>query len=148
MFPSITALMSAFALLLAPPVVHLADVAVVDVEVSLLGRVTESSTGRPVLGARVQIDGESAGALTNAFGRYVLRLDDTWAGREVTVSVVLLGYAQARQTVTLNDGANSLDFTLVPMANEREAITTNPGPWSVRLTISIARCDLMRARPA
>ena len=123
MFPPILALMSAFALLLAPPVANSAGVAAVDVEVSLLGRVTESGTGRPVLGAQVQIDGESIGALTNAFGRYVLTLDDAWAGREVTVSVVLIGYAQAQETVRLTDGANSLDFALEPVTMELEAIT-------------------------
>ena len=122
MFPPILALMSSFALLLGSPIAPSAEVAAVDVEVSLLGRVTESDTGRPARGAQVRIDGDNVGALTNEFGRYVLTLDDAWAGREVTVSVVLIGYAQARQTLTLTDGVNSLDFGLEPVPLELEAI--------------------------
>ncbi len=124
MFPPILALVSAFALILAPPVAQPDDVPALAVDVSVVGRVTESGTGLPVPGAQVRIADNNIGALTNAFGRYLLTLDDGWAGREVTVSVSLIGYAQVQRSVTLGGGANTIDFALetVELALEAAAL--------------------------
>ena len=80
--------------------------------IEIVGRVTDAGSGQPVQGAQVVVRGTSFGALTNAYGRYLLTVDESWAGRDVTVEVSHVGHASASRTVTLSEGGQALDFSL------------------------------------
>jgi Ca-activated chloride channel family protein len=81
-------------------------------DVALVGRVVDTDTGRSLAGAQVSIAGTGVGALSQADGSYRIALGDGWSGREVEVEVRLIGYASARHSLRLGDGANTLDFAL------------------------------------
>lgn len=77
---------------------------------SIIGRVTNSQTGRPVAGAQISISGTGIGTLTNGEGRYLLV--NVPAGM-ATISVVMIGYAQASQVIEVAEGQTIVtDFTL------------------------------------
>ncbi|MDX1495624.1 MAG: von Willebrand factor type A domain-containing protein, partial [Longimicrobiales bacterium] len=85
-------------------------------DIQLTGRVVDGTSGQPIQGAQVYIPNSNIGALTNAFGRYLLVLDDSWEGREVTVEVVHVGHATTRRTTTLVAEGNVLDFSIPQQA--------------------------------
>ncbi len=91
----------------------------------VVGRVVDDASGQPIRGAQVSIRDTGIGALTNAFGRYLLRVDDAWAGREVTLEVRYIGYASVSRTVTLGSGGQALDFRLqqVPIRLDEAVVT-------------------------
>jgi hypothetical protein len=79
--------------------------------VSIQGQVTDS-TGRPVLGAYVELvgpDGAPRLALTNGFGYY--SFPDVPAGTTATVSVRHKQYTFAPQVISINDNITDLNFT-------------------------------------
>ncbi|MEM6285650.1 MAG: TonB-dependent receptor [Bacteroidota bacterium] len=84
------------------------------------GRVTDAATGSPLPGATVRLlDGQGAlarGAATDVDGAY--RLGGVPAGT-YTLAVSYLGYAEARQPVTVASGATvRADASLAPEATE------------------------------
>jgi len=79
---------------------------------SLLGRITDADSGRPLQGARIFVDGSGLGALSEASGRWSIRFGDGWVGRTVTVRVRLVGFSDATQTLTLGEGVTVADFAL------------------------------------
>jgi hypothetical protein len=78
---------------------------------SVSGTVTESATGRPLEGARVSMSRSTAAAITDRNGRY--RINGVFSG-DVTVRVILLGYAPAEKRVSAALAGMILDFELVP----------------------------------
>jgi Ca-activated chloride channel family protein len=91
-------------------------------EVVLTGRVTDRNAGTPIQGARLTVEGEGLGALTDVNGVYSLSFGDGWAGRRVTIVVEQLGYTPTRQRVRLAEGSNTLDLTLASAALEMDAL--------------------------
>lgn len=82
----------------------------------LTGRVTDASTGQPVVGAQVTLVGSNLGSQTNTSGVYTLR--GAPAGT-FNVRVLSIGYAEQTQQVRLSGGQTTTqDFTLRPMAIE------------------------------
>ncbi|MGH7578154.1 MAG: SusC/RagA family TonB-linked outer membrane protein, partial [Longimicrobiales bacterium] len=79
---------------------------------TVTGQVNELGTGRPLVGARVQILATNLGALTDAEGRF--RIVDVPAG-DVEVQVQLLGYVTATQSATVASRATAtVNFELAP----------------------------------
>jgi TonB-linked SusC/RagA family outer membrane protein len=77
---------------------------------SVTGRVTDSSTKAPIVGAQILIAGTGAGTITNSSGVYTIR--GLKAG-STTVRVLSIGYAEQSRTVTLSAGAAATaDFEL------------------------------------
>ncbi|MBU6367419.1 MAG: TonB-dependent receptor plug domain-containing protein, partial [Gemmatimonadetes bacterium] len=68
---------------------------------SVSGRVTDAATGLPVASAQVSIVGSTAGALSGTDGAYAIR---GVAAGAVTVRVLRLGFAEARQPATVVAG--------------------------------------------
>ena len=85
----------------------------------LIGRVTDSATGRPLAGVHIALEGTSLGALTDADGRYAITRVP--AG-EVRVHVKLLGYAEAVRAVAIAGAQTVADFTLVESALPLDAL--------------------------
>ena len=76
---------------------------------AITGRVTDASSLQPLDGAQVFVVGTARGVLTDADGRYNLRLS---AGT-YTIRSQYLGYEGSEQTVTLGEGETvTVDFSL------------------------------------
>lgn len=114
------------------PDVPAREVPLRDFEIPLTGRVVDGSSGQPLQGAQVIIPGTSLGALTNAYGRYLLILDDSWEGREITVEVVSVGYATVRRSLTIGATGNVLDFSVPQQALALEEIVVTGVPGQAR----------------
>ena len=82
---------------------------------AIVGRVLSGETGEPISGAHVQVQGSSAGALSNMDGRYMVRAVDPGV-HSVTVQVI--GFAP--KTITSVEvqpgGTTPLDVSLQPAA--------------------------------
>ena len=99
---------------------------------TVTGQVTATSTGRALAGAQVFIPGLDLGALSSGDGRYVI--ERVPAG-EVTVTVRMLGYSVAEQTISVGQGATvTLNFELRQQALGLDAIvvTGTPGQREAR----------------
>ena len=81
---------------------------------TVTGRVTDSRTSAPVAGAAVEVEGQRIASSTGEDGRY--RLTGVPAGQRVII-VRRLGYAAARQTVTVTDDQQATaDFSMAAAA--------------------------------
>lgn len=81
---------------------------------SVTGRVVDSASSQPVIGARVTIVGSTSGTLTDRDGRYLLQ---GLAGGTVTVRAQRIGFAPQDQIVTLTEGSTATaDFALRSVA--------------------------------
>jgi len=111
--------------LVAPPLTREAQPVGASAGVSISGQVTDAATGHALSAAQVVLEGQLQGALTNAAGRYVITLGDSWAGREVTVRAQLVGFTAASRTVKLTAGANVVDLALMaaPLALNEIVVT-------------------------
>lgn len=87
----------------------------------LTGRVVDATTSTPLQGARVQVVGTSLVAGTSADGRYTF--PSVPAGR-YEVRVTIIGYAAAKQSVTIGDAPATLDFALQTAAVQIDAVIT------------------------
>lgn len=76
---------------------------------SIMGRIADASTGRPLSGAQVAIVGSNRGTVTDADGRYLL--PGIPAG-QVVVEVSLLGYQTVTREVTVGAAPVTLNFEL------------------------------------
>ncbi|MCH7490707.1 MAG: carboxypeptidase-like regulatory domain-containing protein, partial [Gemmatimonadetes bacterium] len=73
------------------------------------GQVTDGSTGAPLAGVRILLDGTNVSATTGQDGTYELRnVQDA----QVTVRAILIGYSSQRTTLTVVDGVGAADFRL------------------------------------
>ena len=76
----------------------------------ITGRVTEEGSGRPLASAQVYVEGSGLGTLSNSSGQFLLL--NAPAG-EHTVTVELVGYRSATQTVTVTAGETvTVDFAI------------------------------------
>ncbi len=90
---------------------------------TVVGRVTDAVTSRPVPSAQVFISGTQRGSITNAEGRYTIA--QVPAGARV-LRVTILGYAEAVRAVTVPAGTSTpADFALNPSAVELNALVVN-----------------------
>src|SRR3989454_1111567 len=108
---------------------------------AVVGRVTDQTTGQPLVNARITVPGTSLLAATNADGRY--RLGDVPPG-QVTVRATLLGYAAGHRTVTLGAGETAeADFPLQLAAfSLDEVVVTATGDQTKKeVGNSVARID-------
>ena len=82
----------------------------------IVGTVVHAETGAPLAGAQVVVEGTAIGALTNEEGRFVIA--NAPAGDQ-SVRVVMLGFAQANDTVTIGpDEPADVTFELSPKMME------------------------------
>ena len=80
----------------------------------ITGRVTEEGSGRALASAQVYVEGAGIGTLTNSSGQFLLL--NAPVG-EHTVTVELVGYRSASQTVTVGAGETaSVDFAIAVTA--------------------------------
>ena len=80
--------------------------------VTIHGQVVDSSSNAPVVGASIQVEGTSLGAVTDTAGRYSIA--GVAAGSQTLVAR-RLGFAPRRRTVTVGaDGDLVVDFALRP----------------------------------
>lgn len=78
---------------------------------TLNGKVTDGSTGEPLIGTNIQISGTLAGTITDLNGEFTLKLD---VGTQ-KVAASFIGYLSEEAEVTISDGeVKTLDFQLVP----------------------------------
>jgi TonB-linked SusC/RagA family outer membrane protein len=106
---------------------------------NIQGTITDSATGRALVGAQVSISGSTRSALSDDGGRYVLR--GVPAGQAV-VRVSRLGFALMERRLTLGAGESAtLDFALRPVAAVMsEVVVTGYGTASrAEVSSSIAQ---------
>lgn len=91
------------------------------------GRVVESVTEAPIVGANIVVAGTDFGTATESDGRYLLRLP---AGTYV-LRISAVGYTSSTDTVNVSAGRTSrLDATLATALYEMEGITVEETPSS------------------
>jgi TonB-linked SusC/RagA family outer membrane protein len=106
---------------------------------SLTGQVTTSS-GQPLPGATITVEGMNLGTLTNIEGRYLLVIPASrLTGQEIRLTAVQLGYKPMTQTITPRAGMNTLDFALAedPLRLE-EIVVTGQGTTQERQKLGVA----------
>src|SRR5438128_10028133 len=92
-------------------------------QASVAGRVTDSTSHRPLVSAQVYVSGSTLRTLTDPSGRF--RVDNVRSG-PMTLRVVMIGYKQATRAVTVAAGeANTIDFALqsVPIGLDAVIVT-------------------------
>ncbi|MGH7466618.1 MAG: carboxypeptidase-like regulatory domain-containing protein, partial [Longimicrobiales bacterium] len=83
-------------------------------QAAITGRVTDVGTGQLIAGAQLAVVGSNIGSLTNSAGTYTIR---SVTPGNVTVRVLILGYAEQSQPVALTAGQTAtLNFELRPTA--------------------------------
>lgn len=117
---------------------------------AITGQVTDATTGAPLAGVQVYVQGTRFGTITQSNGRYRLESVPTGA-RSVTVQ--MLGYGQVTQSVTVAAGqAAILDFALERAAIALdEVVVTAVGAQRVRelgnAVSSIAAAEVTEVAP-
>jgi len=110
------------------------------------GRVTETRTALPVVGATVEIDGLRLGTVTDGEGRY--RIANVPGGAQTAI-VRRIGYAEMRRPISVSAGAEvTADFGLVasPFSLERVVVTGTAGAEKLRsIGSSVVTIDAVKA---
>ena len=104
----------------------------------LSGTVRDASTGQPLPGANVIIEGTSTGASTNADGRY--QIQNVPSGR-YAVRANFVGYQSATQSVQLGGRPVTINFTLPPAAGLDEIVVTADRAAVTRSALTSPRLD-------
>lgn len=78
---------------------------------TIVGTVTDSTTGEPLPGVNVVVEGLNLGSATGADGQY--RIADVPVG-EHTVIATFIGYTPKRLSIEVEEGTNELDIVLAP----------------------------------
>jgi TonB-linked SusC/RagA family outer membrane protein len=86
---------------------------------TVMGVVRDARTGSPLVGVTVQVEETRIQALTNVDGRYLLR--NVPVGPQTLVASGF-GYGTARQTTTVTDAENMVDFQLETQALQLDAL--------------------------
>ena len=90
---------------------------------TLTGTITASSTGQPVNGVQVTVEGTNFGSLTNIAGRYVVV--GVPAGT-YTIQALSVGYATETQETTITSGQTATaDFTMTVAAVNLDEIVVS-----------------------
>ncbi|HSM37192.1 MAG TPA: von Willebrand factor type A domain-containing protein [Longimicrobiales bacterium] len=112
------------------------------------GRVTDASTGSPLSGVVVFVEGTGIGTLTDDSGAYALSVPDAYQGRTLRVQTQLIGYASATQQVRLDAGAAPvLDFALSTQAAGLDEIAVEAEAVPQGAADAAARSRELRAAP-
>lgn len=124
-------------LLLAAPAARAQTTTTASASGVVVGRVTDSSTTNPVVGASVTAEGGRYGALTGSDGRY--RIANAPAGT-YTLVARRIGYAPSRKPVTVSaDAEVTVDFALrVSVSSLSEVIVTGTAGGQERREIGNA----------
>ncbi|MGH7719683.1 MAG: carboxypeptidase-like regulatory domain-containing protein, partial [Gemmatimonadaceae bacterium] len=107
----------------------------------ITGRVTDRTSGQPVVAAQVSVTGTTLGRITGEDGRYMI--PNVPAG-PVQVQARRIGYESQTQSVTVADGATAtLDFVLTEAVAQLEQVVTTVTGNQRRAEIgnAIARID-------
>lgn len=75
--------------------------------VTVTGRVTDATTGEPVVGASIVVENTTTGVISDADGKFSLRTDKS----DAVLVCSFVGYATQRQPIS---GRTQIDFTLEP----------------------------------
>jgi len=116
---------------------------------NVTGSVTVATTGEPINGAQVSIEGTSRGALTNANGRFLIT--QVPAGAH-TLQVVYLGYGSQSQEVTITSGGTTeanfrLDVSAVAM--DEIVVTGTAGAVERRkIGVALGSLDVSKVQEA
>ncbi|MHC8416607.1 TonB-dependent receptor [Parabacteroides distasonis] len=86
---------------------------------TLKGKVTDKSTGEPLIGAGVYIKSLQKGTTSDNQGRYQLDLKSG----TYEISVEYLGYETRTQQIALSRKETTLDMTLIPSSEQLEEVT-------------------------
>ena len=116
---------------------------VVAQEGTVTGLVAAATTGQPINGAQISIEGTDLGSLTNASGRFLITRVPVGT---YTVQVVHVAYGTATQEVTVTpDGTAAVEFMLnVAAVNLDEIVVTGTAGAVERrkIGVSLASIDL------
>lgn len=114
-----------------------------DAATGVRGQVTDATTGRPLAGAHVHVEGTNHGALADAAGRFAL--NGIPAG-STTIVVRLLGYTDGRRQLDVSAGQAAVaDFALSPSALALDGVVVTGTPGQARrreIGNSIAQVDV------
>ena len=84
---------------------------------SISGKVTDTDTGEPLVGANVVVEGTDLGAAAQADGTYSIKVDEG----SYTVTASVIGYKSTAKLVNVS-GDVTLDFSLAVSAVEMSAL--------------------------
>lgn len=87
--------------------------------VTLIGKITDKSTGEPLIGAGVYIKSLQKGTTSDAQGRYQLDLKSG----TYEISVEYLGYETRMQQIALSRKETTLDIALAPSSEQLQEVT-------------------------
>jgi TonB-linked SusC/RagA family outer membrane protein len=140
--PLTAGLLLAIALMLRAPAAGAESGApAVRLNATIVGRITDSTSRAPIMGASVLVEGTGLGALTDSAGQY--RIANVPTGAH-TLVVHRIGYAVGRRSVTV--GAESeitVDFALLPSVTSlSEVIVTGTAGGQLRRELGNAVGDV------
>lgn len=95
----------------------------------ITGKVTDSKTGEPLIGATVILEGTELGDATDANGRYTIRNIPT---KTYNVKASYIGFIEQTKfnVVVRSEGNIDLNFELEEQINELDDINITPNPFS------------------
>ena len=128
-------------LALATALVALAAGPAVAQQTAVSGRITDAASGQPISAAQVTVVGSNVGTQTNTDGVYTLR---GVAPGTVTVRVLRVGFAEARQQVTIAAGQTAtLNLTMTATAIALTPVVTTATGEQRRVEVgnAIAQVD-------
>jgi Ca-activated chloride channel family protein len=87
-------------------------------DVVIAGLVTDASSGAPLTGVQVSVEGQHHGTLSGPDGRYVLVVPGLLDGSRIAIAAAHIGYGSARHNVRVRVDSDTLrlDFALQPSA--------------------------------
>ncbi|MFN2636488.1 MAG: SusC/RagA family TonB-linked outer membrane protein [Gemmatimonadaceae bacterium] len=101
------------------------------------GRVSDASTGAPLAGVQVRVDGTRFGAMTGADGTYTITGAPSGA---IVLSTRRLGYAPERAAVTMTDAGATQDFALGRVVTTlNEVVVTALGQNTLQRSLGTAQ---------
>ncbi|GMV05932.1 MAG: SusC/RagA family TonB-linked outer membrane protein [Gemmatimonadota bacterium] len=116
---------------------------------NVTGSVTAATTGQPINGAQVTIQGSSMGVLTNANGRFLITRVPPGAHR---VQVVYVGYGTQSQEVSVTSGGTATaEFRLEVSAVDLDEIVVTGTAGAVerrKIGVSLASVDMSQVSEA
>ncbi len=110
---------------------------------SVTGQVVAATTGQPINGAQVSLEGTPIGGLTNANGRYLLTRVTPGT---YTISIVNVGYASISQEITVTAGEPTVvDFQMSVSAINLDAVVVTGTAGAVerrKIGVSLGSIDV------
>ena len=103
------------------------------------GTVLNATTGRPLIGAQVVVEGTQRGSLTDANGRFLIQ---NVPGTTIELRVVMLGYQETRVTARVGDTSVRINMAESAIQLDEIVVTGQPGGTQKRaIGNSIAKVD-------